>query len=224
MTKKPSPNICKAVFSVARAARSLLFCVMRRGQKHYSLDRKRAAVEVYRHVQEYRNRGRSQTMSAEKLASVAAGGASRQQIHRWLKQDLSIEAQEAREERRGSAPLLSDDQLSLLVGFACSLRQSLKPVSLDTLTDFCNSHLTKTPSRGTLSNIMSEHGFSSQKSMSRNSRMVTESVVDDALDAIEELRSYGFERNQLLFMDETGVWSNSVRARTYHFSGWCAGH
>ena len=67
---------------------------------------------------------------------------------------------------------------------------------------------------------MNEYGFSSQKAMSRSSRMVTEEVVDGAISSIEEIRSYGFEPDQLLFMDETGLWSNVREPRTYHYRNW----
>lgn len=187
---------------------------------HYSLDRKRAAVDVFRHVKRFKSGERAKYPSARELSSVAAGGASESQIYEWLQQDLSIDAQEHRAERRGSAPLLSQTQVSLLLGFACSLRSSLRPVFLNTLKQFCHSHLSKTPSLSTLSRIMTEHGFSSQKAMSRNSRMVDPMTLDDALSAIEEIRSYGYPPDQMLFMDETGLWSNVTAPRTYHFAGW----
>ena len=116
--------------------------------------------------------------------------------------------------------MLSEDQLSLLVGFACFMRNSLKPLHRNDLQQFCISHLGKTPSLPTISRIMTESGFSFQKSMTRNSRMVSEEVVEDALDAILELRSYEFAPDQLLFMDETGLWSNVSAPKTYHFANW----
>jgi hypothetical protein len=67
---------------------------------------------------------------------------------------------------------------------------------------------------------MNEFGFSSQKAMSRSSRMVTEEVVDAAISSLEEIRSYGFGSDQLLFMDETGLWSNVREPRTYHYRNW----
>lgn len=189
---------------------------------HYSLDRKRAAVDVFRYVKRLKNSRGVPCPPPEVMASVAAGGASRRQVFRWLHEDLSAEAQELRPERRGSSPLLSQDQVSLLVGFACDLRSSQEPVKLKTLRQFCSSHLSATPTLPTLSRIMAEHGFSSQVIVSRNSRMVDPSVVEDALSAIEEIRSYGFSPDQLLFMDETGLWSNVAAPRTYHFQGWYA--
>jgi hypothetical protein len=50
--------------------------------------------------------------------------------------------------------------------------------------------------------------------------MVSRKVVEDALDAIVELRSYDFSPEQLLFMDETGLWSKVTQQKTYHFSNW----
>jgi hypothetical protein len=45
-------------------------------------------------------------------------------------------------------------------------------------------------------------------------------VVDDALSCIEEIRSYEFPPDQVLFMDETGLWSNVRQQSTYHFRNW----
>ena len=138
---------------------------------------------------------------AVKLASVASGGASRIEIFRWLREDLSPAAVSQILENRGAARLLSDDQEALLVGFALSRRSSLEPVTLSTLQQFCQSHYSVTPSLPTLSRTMNEYGFSSQKAMSRSSRMVSEEVVDDTISSLEEIRSYGFEPDQLLFME-----------------------
>jgi len=157
---------------------------------------------------------------AVKLASVASGGASEREIFLWLKQDLSPAAVSQKAENRGAARLLSDDQEALLVGFALCTRSSLEPVTLSTLQQFCQSHLSVTPFLPTLSRIMNEYGFSSQKAMSRSSRMVTEEVVDAAISSLEEIRSYRFEPDQLLFMDETGLWSNVREPRTYHYRNW----
>jgi hypothetical protein len=150
------------------------------------------------------------------LASVAAGGASRRQLYEWLKSDLSGEAQQQQEETRGRPRALSEDQESLLVGFAISTRTSLQALALTDLERFCTSYLSTTPSLSTLSRIMSEHGFTSQK-LSRNSRMVSPEVVEDALAAIEEIRSFNFPPHRIIAMDETGLWSNVTAPRTYHF-------
>jgi len=157
---------------------------------------------------------------AVKLASVASGGASNREVLRWMKKDLSPATVSQKPENRGAARLLTEDQESLVVGFALSSRTSLQPVTLETLSQFCASHLSVTPSHPTLSRNMSEHGFSSQKAMDRSSRMVTEEVVDAAISSIQEIRSYGFPSDQLLFMDETGLWSNVRQPRTYHYRNW----
>lgn len=187
---------------------------------HFSFDRKRAAVSVFKLCKRLKTEHGYKEVSPVEFAQAAAGSGSETQVYTWLKEDLSIEAEEHHEESRGSAPLLSDDEKSLLVGFACFKRSSLKPVSTKTLLQFCTSHLSATPSQPTISRIMREFGFSSQRTLNRNSRMVSREVVEDALDAIVELRSYGFSPEQLLFMDETGLWSNVTQQKTYHFSNW----
>lgn len=156
------------------------------------------------------------------LASVAAGGASKAQIHVWLNENLSPEAVSEKQENRGASKLLSDDQESLLVGFAISTRSSLEPVTLETLRQFCFNLFDVVPSLPNLSRNMNEFGFSSQKAMSRSSRMVSTEVVDAAISSIEEIRSYIFPPDQVLFMDETGLWSNVRQRKTYHFQNWCS--
>jgi transposase len=190
---------------------------------HYHLDRKRAACDVYKFLMSSGSQTELTKEEVMKIARTAAGGASQRAIYRWLKEDFSPEAVGGRPERRGAKKSLSEDQRALLVGFAISTRSLMEPVTLTTLEHFCRCHFTVTPSIPTLSRMMTEFGFSSQKAMSRASRMVSLEVVDAALSTIEEIRSYDFAPDQLLFMDETGLWSNVRELRTYHFRNWYEG-
>jgi hypothetical protein len=189
---------------------------------YYPLERKRAAVDVFRAAKRLRTEHGATWLNPASLASVAAGGASQARIYEWLKSDLSEEAQQQHEEARGRLRVLSEDQESLLVGFAISTRTSQQPLALTDLERFCASFLGTSPSKPTLSRIMSEHGFTSQKALSRNSRMVSPEVVEDALAAIEEIRSFGFPPHRIIAMDETGLWSNVTAPKTYHFKNWSA--
>jgi len=154
------------------------------------------------------------------LAIAASGGASKRSIRAWLGQDLSPAAVDARHEPRPARHMMSPDQESLLLGFSLSVRSSLEPVTLHTLRQFCVSHFNVTPSIQTLSRLMIAAGFSSQKAMSRSSRMVTLEVVDAALSSIVEIRSYDLPPEQVLYMDETGLWSNVREPRTYNYRNW----
>lgn len=187
---------------------------------YYPTERKRAAVEVFRAAKRLRTEHGAKWLNPTSLASVAAGGASQARIYEWLKSDLSEEAQHQLEETRGRPRMLSEDQESLLIGFAVSTRSSLQSLTLTDLARFCTSYLNISPSYPTLSRIMSEHGFTSQKALSRNSRMVSQEVVEDALSAIEEIRSFGFPPHRIIAMDETGLWSNVTAPMTYHFKNW----
>jgi len=95
-------------------------------------------------------------------------------------------------------------------------------VHLKDLLNFSKFYLGIVASNTTISGIMKNHGLSSQKSRERNSRMVSEEVVQAAIEAIEEIRGYEFPPHRILCMDETGVWSNAVNPRTYNFVNWCA--
>jgi hypothetical protein len=118
--------------------------------------------------------------------------------------------------------VLNEDKEMLLVGFATSRRSVLEPVSLEVLQQFCDSYLNVKPSLATMSRIMARHGFSSQNALKRNSRMTSEEVVEDAVDALEQIRSYNYPPHRILCMDETGLWSNVAAPKTYHFRNWSA--
>jgi hypothetical protein len=188
--------------------------------QHYHIERKRAAVAVYNEAKRIIKEGGKDSLEPMVLASTAAGGASERRIYAWLKEDLSIETEENRFETRGRPSILTEDQEKLLIGFAASSRSFLEPLSLEKLGRFAKSYLHLTLSKATISRIMAANGFSSQQTMSRNSRMTSEEVVDDSIDFIEEARSYQFPPDKILAMDETGLWSNVTKPRTYHFKNW----
>jgi transposase len=188
--------------------------------EHYNIERKRAAVAVYYEAKRIIKEAGKNSLDPISLASAAAGGASERRIYAWLKEDLSVEAEENKIETRGRPSILTEDQEKLLVGFAASSRSCLEPLSLKRLVQFAKSYLGVTLSNATISRLMTENGFSSQQAMSRNSRMTSEEVVDDSIDFIEEVRSYHFEPDKILAMDETGLWSNVTKPRTYHFKNW----
>jgi hypothetical protein len=187
---------------------------------HYSLNQKRAAVEVYRYAKRLKDNHEEKSINPEELALIAAGGASRSSLFDWLNTNLDSEDEDSPEETRGRHRSLTLDQEHLLVGFACWARIGLQNVSLEILTNFCISHLDASPSLPTISRIMYSYGFSSQKSLARNSRMISLQVVEDALQAIDEIRSFNFPPHRIIAMDETGLWSNVTSPRTYHFKNW----
>ena len=177
-------------------------------------------MEIYREAKRLKKDDSLISVTPMHLAQIASGGADRSQIFRWLNQNLNEESNESEYETRGRLPVLSEDQEALLVGFAVAQRSSLKPVALATLQKFCKNYLSAKPSYATISHILAKHGFSSQKAMARSSRMTTEEVVYDAIEALEDLRSYGFSPHRIICMDETGLWSNVVAPRTFHFRNW----
>lgn len=187
---------------------------------HYHIERKRAAVAVYEEAKRIIKEGDKNSLDPMSLASAAAGGASERRIYAWLKEDLSIEAEENKIEARGRPSILTEDQEKLIIGFAAYTRSNLKPLALKTIVQFTKSYLNLTLSNATISRLMTDHGFSSQQTMARNSRMTSDEVVEDAIDFIEEVRSYKMPPDKILAMDETGLWSNVTKPRTYHFKNW----
>ena len=67
---------------------------------------------------------------------------------------------------------------------------------------------------------MSEYGLSYQMAMSRNSRM-TSIEVAASFDFLMDIRSMDLDPKDIIVMDETGLWSNVTRKRTYHFINLC---
>jgi len=187
---------------------------------HYSIESKRAAVAVFKAVKELCDEHDAKWLSPLHLASVASGGASKSRIYEWLNSDLSDDDDATPGKKRGRPKTLSEEEEKLLVGFAISTRSAFKPVSLQTLREFCEAYFNVSPSDSTLSRIMKDHGMSSQKVRSRNSRMVSEGVVEDALEALAEIRSYNFPPHRVICMDETGLWSNIPSRQTYHWKNW----
>ena len=190
--------------------------------KHnYNIYSKRAAVAVYREIERIQSSDPPELIDRVSLASIAAGGASRRSIFMWLNEDLSDEAQITKFDNNGRPPHLSEDQKSLLIGFATKRRLDKEIVPLEILKNFCESHLCKELSYSTISNLMNEYGFSCQRVMTRNTRMISEEVVDAAITFIHDIRSYGFPPSRIISMDETGLWSNVTKPTTYHFKNWC---
>lgn len=187
---------------------------------HYHVERKRAAVDMFNYATQVNAEYGYKRLNAIELSSIASGGASKARIYEWLKQDLTEEGVEERTEMRGSERALTEDQERLLVGHAVSERNVLEPVSQDSLQRFCSSYLGKSLASSTISEIMKRNGMSSQKSMARSARLVSEAVADDALASIEDIRSFGYPPDQNIFMDETGLWSNVTNLQTYHFVNW----
>jgi hypothetical protein len=187
---------------------------------HYHIERKRAAVAVYEEAKRTIKEEGKNSLDPLALASAAAGGASDRSIYAWLKEDLSIESEENIIEARGRPSILTEDQEKLTIGYAAYTRSCLEPLSLKSIIKFTKSYLGVTLSNATISRIMKYYGFSSQQTMARNSRMTGEEVVEDAIDFIEEVRSYKMPPEKILAMDETGLWSNVTKPRTYHFKNW----
>lgn len=187
---------------------------------HHTVPQKRAAVEMYRVTKKLKKEHKAKWLDPLELSSIAAGGASKTQIYEWNKLHFSDEDSEEIIETRGRPTILSEDQTKLLIGFVVSTRISHKPVSLLTVREFCISHLSLTPCDQTIGRLLRSFGFSHQKSMTRSSRLVSQEVVEEALEAIQEIRSYNFPPHRIIVMDETGLWSNVVQPRTYHFRNW----
>ena len=154
------------------------------------------------------------------LIRIAAGKRhppSRSTIYHWLQEQLTEEEYKEKLGRRGRHAKLSPEQTQLLVGYVCYCRKCLESVTRKDLLDFVHSYFKVTISKSLITDILHKNGISSQRSLTRESRMTTQKVVDDALDFLREVRSLNYSPDRIIIMDETGLWSNLVKPRTYHF-------
>lgn len=163
---------------------------------------------------------RGQTISQLlRLASTPRPPPSRDTYYAWLRNRLTQEEYHAKLSRRGRPPLLTEEQKMLLIGYSCHRRRLLKTVSLRHLQDFSSTHFNVILSDYVVSIILKERGFSSQRALKRSPHMTTQKVIDDSIQFLEELRSYNYPPSCILIMDETGLWSNTVKRITYHYRG-----
>ena len=135
---------------------------------------------------------------------------------RWKREDLSLSEYNTRRSSRGRPRKLSELQEQLLIGYACDRRRALKRVTQADLIDFAHTHLDADLTTSTITDITKRVGFTSQRAMKRESRMTTEKVVDDSIAFLKEVRSYNYDLDRIIIMDETGLWSNVVGSRTLH--------
>jgi transposase len=151
---------------------------------------------------------------------IASGNLKRPSVatvNRWKNEALTKSEMKEHLSQRGRAPKLTEEKERLLCGFACYHRLSHESVSLQRLQDFCSTHLHVNLSYSAISKRMTSWGFSRQRAMTRESRLTTQKVVDDAIELISTVRDYGYPLDRIIVMDETGTWSNVVAAYTYHF-------
>jgi hypothetical protein len=133
---------------------------------------------------------------------------------------MSKRAVDARLHRRGRAPTLSDAQEKLLIGHLIHHRLELKAVERRTLTQFAHGYLGMKLRHQYISDLLKRYHLSLQRSLPRASRMVDEEVVEGAMKIIRELRAERWNPKAILVMDETGIWSNTLPKKTFHFINW----
>ena len=135
---------------------------------------------------------------------------------RWKREQLSHSEYQVRSFSRGRPRKLSELQEQLLIGYACDRRRALQRVTQADLIDFAHTHLDAYLTTTTITDITKRAGFTSQRAMKRESRLTTEKVVDDSIAFLKEVRSYNYDLDRIIIMDETGIWSNVLRSRTLH--------
>jgi transposase len=188
----------------------------------YTGDEKRAAKRVFQAHRQHRYSATAQVAPSHVLASAAAGGASRSTIYRWSHDNLSEEAIKERLSNRGRPRKFSDEMDQLIVGFFIDLRLNFQASTGERLVSFAHEYLGIKVSPQYISRLIKKHDITSQTSKKRNTRMTSEEVVKDVIANILAIREYNFEPDCIICFDETGLWSNVVQPRTYHFKNWCA--
>ena len=186
-------------------------------KRSYSFDERQQVLSVLKAAKE---RPELSDLTQAQLISLAATHdhpPSVSTVYRWQHEGLSRDQYDNRLQRRGRSSKLTAEQKLLLCGYACFRRQAREGVSLQCLRDFSSTHLHTSLANSTLSVTMHDWGFSSQRAMKRESRLTTQKVVDDAIEFLSLVRSYQYSPDRIIVMDETGLWSNVVAPKTYHF-------
>jgi hypothetical protein len=157
---------------------------------------------------------------SRKQAGLAAGGASLSTVSRWGSMNMTREAIENRLAKRGRHSYLLVEQEHLVIGYVVWRRVKKKVVAREHVVVFIRGifNIELYPQR--VSELLADYGITLQNSLSRSSRMVDEEVAQDAFEFVQEIRDLGLQPFQLLFMDETGLWSYLTSRQTYHFKYW----
>lgn len=191
-------------------------------KQSYASSVKRATVRFIHSSPEWAEvqKGKRLRLSPSLLdqARTIAGGASNDSIRRWLDTDISDDAEEERLSHRGRKPGHSVDFRMICLGHGIKRRLDLLPLSAEHIIEFARGCFNVELRQPYVSELLTSHGITSQLAMARNSRMTDPKVADDSVEFILELRRAANEFPGLLGMDETGLWSNVVERRTYHFS------
>ena len=190
-------------------------------KRSYPYEQRTQVLSVLRGLEERPELSGLSQRELVKLASGTDHPPSVRTVYQWMRENLDQQQYMARLSCRGRRPKLTPEQTQLLLGYACHRRQALETVSLQSLVDFSSAHLRTNLSVNTISRIMRDHGFSSQRAMQRESRMTTKKLVDDAIEFLADLRSYVYTPDRIIVMDETGLWSNVVAPKTYHYRNGC---
>ena len=182
----------------------------------YSYATKQAVPRAYAAQKKRNNRGVSPKRSPDKVAMEFTGVKSRQTIWRWRHTNQSPRAIAERRSRAGRPPALNEIAEFLIIGYALYLRSESQAVPAKILIDFAAAHLKKTINKSQVSKLLQKHGWSSRRSLKRNSRQLDGEVADQSVDFIVELRGLGIDTKNWYVMDEAGIWSNTVPRRAYH--------
>jgi hypothetical protein len=188
--------------------------------RSYSGDTARAARRSFMNAAKNCNSNPALVPSPLSVAKSTSGGASKTTIYRWMNTDMSEKAMNSRLSHRGRKALLSDDMEALVIGFVVDRRLNLLAVHRDDILDFALSFLHKKLQPQYISNLLKKYHITLQTTLPRQGRMIDLEVVDDATQLITELRNEEWKPDEIIVMDETGAWSNTVQKNTYHFINW----
>lgn len=184
----------------------------------YSPEEKQRTVFFLRGAKEAMS-GRTRRFSHHTMtqARLLSGGASVATINRWMNNYVSRADDQERLKRRGAKRKYDPAIVELAMGYAVDCRLNFLEVSRSTILNFVYGYAGLKPDLRTVSRWLADHGFSRQRSVSRSSRMVTSEVALAAVDFVRELWARKLHPNQILVMDETGLWSYVVSHHTFNF-------
>lgn len=182
----------------------------------YSLDIRIAAVRLFNFLRVKKEEGCWEKLTPMEIIQQLAPGVTRSTIYRWVNEDKDSDDIKASLSRRGRHPILTKDQRELAIGYVIHRRSHLLHVSAKDVKLFIQNYLNTNARNQYIYNLLNEYGITHQRVQARSGRMITPEVVDDAIKFITELREKRYPSHCIIFMDETGIWSNTVPHKTYN--------
>jgi len=140
-------------------------------------------------------------------------------IRRWRKQDMSQEAVVKRLSKRGRKRLLTADQESQIMDFCLQRFSASLPISGEIISNYAKDALDRELSRNYISRMMERNEWSSYRTQKRPGKRLRATYQKEVDDFREKYCIPLDIAKNYMVMDETGLWNDTVVAKSYAPNG-----